>query len=58
MRHQFAGKTSPTAPTAPTGMPPNAVGPEVLTELTEVELVAVAGGINPQPLPPRVEARF
>ncbi len=29
-----------------------------LTPLTEVELLAVAGGINPQPLPPRRESRF
>ncbi len=28
------------------------IGVAVLTELTEAELRAVAGGLNPQPLPP------
>jgi hypothetical protein len=28
------------------------------TDLTEAELHAVSGGLNPQPLPPRVEFRF
>ena len=30
----------------------------ILAELTDAELQAVAGGINPQPLPPHGEFRF
>ena len=29
-----------------------------LTELTDAELRAVSGGLNPQPLPPREEPHF
>ena len=29
-----------------------------ITELSDAELQAVAGGINPQPLPPRAESRL
>ena len=28
---------------------------EAIAELTAADLLAVAGGLNPQPLPPRVE---
>jgi hypothetical protein len=29
--------------------------PKKMTVLTDVELIAVVGGLNPQPLPPRVD---
>jgi hypothetical protein len=29
--------------------------PAMLAELTDAELLVVSGGINPQPLPPRLE---
>ncbi len=34
------------------------LNPEKMTMLTDAELIAVVGGLNPQPLPPREEPHF